>query len=156
MYGLGGLLLLNVLLSGCQSDNDQSYRESRGFTQQVGESKDIRGYKPYFSQNDQTIDIEDIVLAIPTVTDAVVVHAEKHILVGVQVKQFARFRMKEIRKEAYDLLTDYYHHDKEQEIHVSTDWKIYKELGKLKKLQENSSKEQVQKKVKELEKKMKG
>lgn len=80
---------------------------------------------------------------------------ENNLYIAPQVTQFARLKLEKIRKESFDKIKNVY---PEANVHVSTDKKIYLELGKLEnKLQAKKiSMEDLEKKLKKLEEDMKG
>lgn len=110
-----------------------------------------------FAKIDQQLSDEakKIVLAMDEVIEVKGINLKKNIYLAVKVKQFDRFRLKEIRKRGHDLVKKRF---PEATVHLSTDKKIFMELGKLEnKLKDKKiSEQQLEKKIQSLEEMMKG
>lgn len=81
---------------------------------------------------------------------------KRHVDVGIKASNFQRLRLKAIRKEVYDALEKRY---KDAKIHVTTDAKVYREIGALQKKGPPKTKEEACKQdqdLKKIEKDMKG
>ncbi|MCM3713686.1 hypothetical protein [Halalkalibacter oceani] len=137
-------LVLCLLLAGCQSVanppdiqplslEDQAVIEQ----QQADEAKRI------------LLSMEEIV-EVKGVNDG-----EDNIYLAPEVKHFDRFRLKEIRKQSHDRVKKRY---PEANVHVSTDKKIFLELGRLEQeLKEKKiSEKRLTDELTKLEDKMKG
>lgn len=89
------------------------------------------------------------------VTDVVSVAVDNDIFIALQVEQWHRFRLPEIRREVFHLIRNL--HDGKT-IHVTTDWKIMRDLRKLEKRikEEGINATEVRKMLDKIEKNMKG
>lgn len=96
-----------------------------------------------------------IVLSLEEVIDVKAVSMEDNIYLAPNTTHFARLRLKQIRKNSFDRIKKRY---PDANIHVSTDRKIFMELGKLEQqLKEGIAKEEdLEKSLKKLEEDMKG
>ncbi|WP_202076886.1 alkaline phosphatase family protein [Caldalkalibacillus salinus] len=92
-------------------------------------------------------------LSIDGVQDCVVVAMDEDIYIALQPQQFHRFRLPEMRKEAHHLARST--HEKYR-VHVSTDWKVYRELEKLKQRYQQMKADDLRKKLDKIEDSMRG
>lgn len=96
-----------------------------------------------------------LLLTMEEVLEVKGVNVDQNIYLAPRVKHFERFNLERIRKEASDKVKGKY---PEAKVHVSTDQKLFMELGKLEGQLKNRtiSKGRLKKRVKELEEMMKG
>ncbi|MEC2070730.1 hypothetical protein [Alkalihalophilus marmarensis] len=98
---------------------------------------------------------KQILLSMEEILEVVGVSNKKDIYLAPRVKQFDRFHLNDIRKRGHEHVKKRF---PEYTVHVSTDKKIFIELGKLEKelKQRTISKKRYDAKLKDLEEKMKG
>ncbi|WP_413380367.1 hypothetical protein [Alkalihalobacillus sp. 1P02AB] len=137
------LFVLIVLISGCQnlSVNEPTTQSLIVENDTFDQTKANESKKTLMKMNE--------------IIEVHAVSFEDKIYVAPKVKQFSRFRLKEIRKEGFDKIKERYSED---EIHVSTDRKVYMELEKLEKELKNETikEKDLKEKVRKIEKYMKG
>lgn|GEM_PF-181249 len=108
---------------------------------------------PPVIQSDVALDAKEVAESIEGVTESVSVAIDDELIIAVKVERWHRFFIRTIESDIQKLLkgrfTDF-------NIHVSTDWKIYNELEKLKKSLKDIKAEEAKKKLKKIEKNMKG
>ena len=99
---------------------------------------------------------ENLAEQINGINQAVAVHIDNELNVALKVTNFDRLRLKSLRKEVQQKLKTYFTND---HIHVTTDTKLFDELEKLNKkawLNENQKACKQMKKLKNIEKQMRG
>ncbi|WEG18250.1 hypothetical protein PQ478_07150 [Alkalihalophilus pseudofirmus] len=98
---------------------------------------------------------KQILLSMEEILEVVGVSTEKDIYLAPRVKQLDRFHLNDIRERGHENVKKRF---PEYTVHVSTDKKIFIELGKLEKelKQRTISKKRYDAKLKDLEEKMKG
>ena len=116
---LCSILVIVILLGGCNGN------------QSINSDKEDGKYQVSMVQQDQTIakEAEQKVLKIEEVTEAVAVNVDKKILLGFRVKQFSKFRIKQIEKKVNEALKK---HFPEYDTTASSDIKINIETMKIK------------------------
>ncbi|MGO4888262.1 YhcN/YlaJ family sporulation lipoprotein [Anaerobacillus sp. MEB173] len=136
-----------LILTGCQAGG--------GGGLQQGDVTPINIGKDAIVDQTKADNSKSIVASMEEVIGVKGVNLKEDIYIAVQVKQFDRLRLKHIRKTAFDKIKKRYPKDN---IHVSTDKKIFMELEELEqKLKRNEITEKnLEKKVKKLEDDMKG
>lgn len=94
--------------------------------------------------------------SIDGVTKAISITIDQDTYIALQVEQRHRFQLKGIRKQTSELLTHRF--GEEIKSHVSTDWKIYRELERLERQIRNQKikPEEAKKKLEKIEKDMAG
>jgi predicted AlkP superfamily pyrophosphatase or phosphodiesterase len=104
---------------------------------------------------DTSQEVKQLVNSIDGVTESVAVTLDQDIYVSFQVTQWHRLKLKNMRKQAFDLLRSRF---ADHKIHVSPDWKIHWELKKLdrKIKEEKMVPKELDKRLKKLEEAMKG
>jgi predicted AlkP superfamily pyrophosphatase or phosphodiesterase len=120
------------------------------------QKQEVADKKPPKIETDMAKKAKEISESIDGVTKAVSITLDQDTYVALQVEQRHRFQLKKIRKQTRDLLTHRF--GKDIRPHVSTDWKIYRELERLDR-QINGQKikaGEVKKKLKKIEKDMLG
>ncbi|GAE28948.1 YhcN/YlaJ family sporulation lipoprotein [Alkalihalobacillus hemicellulosilyticus] len=98
---------------------------------------------------------KEIVLSMDEVTEVKGVSHGNCVYITPHVKPLDRFFLKEIRKKSHDAIKKRY---PDATVHVSTDEKIFIEIGKLEQQlkQHSISEERLSKRLKELDEMMKG
>ncbi|THG89173.1 hypothetical protein AJ85_19160 [Alkalihalobacillus alcalophilus ATCC 27647 = CGMCC 1.3604] len=137
------LFVLIILMSGCQNTStNEPMPQSLMVNNVTFDQMKANESKKELMKMNEIIDVH-------------AVSFEDKIYVAPKVKQFSRFRLKEIRKEGFDKIKAQYSED---EIHVSTDKKVYMELEKLEKeMKDKSLKEKdLKERLKKIEEYMKG
>lgn len=142
MKGLVKGVLLIGLLTGCQATEEADVKPL-----QLAESTII--------EQNHADEAKQIVLSMEEVIEVKGVNDEENIYLAVDVKHFDRFRLKEIRKQGHDAVKKRYPH---ANVHLSTDRKIFIELGKLEQelKQKKISEQRFKEKLKKTEEMMKG
>ncbi|NEU31035.1 hypothetical protein GN156_09625 [bacterium LRH843] len=141
MRGIGLSLLLVLLVTGCQAAE-----------------KDIKSLQlEDHSIVDQhySDEAKKVILSMKEVTEVKGVNDENKIYLAPTVKHFDRFRLKEIRKAGHDSVKKRFPN---ATVHLSTDKKVFIELGKLEQQlkQKQISKKHFKEKLKKMEEMMKG
>ncbi len=144
MKAFQAALMITIVLftvSGCQTRSDDV---------RVLELAPIATIDQHFAD-----EAKKIVIAMDEVIETKGVNFNKQIYLAIKVKQFDRFRLKEIRKKGHDLVKKRF---PDAKVHLSTDKKIFMELDKLeRKLKDNQIDEkQLEKELRKLEELMKG
>jgi hypothetical protein len=100
-------------------------------------------------------EVEQLVNSIDGVTESIAVSYNQDIYVSFKVTQWHRLQLRNMRKQVFDLLR---HRFADHTIHVTSDWKIHREINKLdRKIKEDkATPKELDKKLKKLEKEMKG
>lgn len=132
-----------MLVSGCQQQNLEN------FTAEQFE----RDTREFSEPSHKYLKLKDAVREVHGVGDVALISLPNDVYVGVEVPQMQRLRLKQIRAEVHQQIKKHYPEDK---VHVSTDWKIYRELKKLDTQQQELSDKKMKEKVKALEEKMRG
>ncbi|WP_157800989.1 YhcN/YlaJ family sporulation lipoprotein [Bacillus solitudinis] len=142
VFTLFALIGITFLAGGCQVGQDNNV----GLLQ-VGEEATVPQTK--------ADEAKQITLSMDEVIEVKGVQHDKDIYIVPRVKQFDRFRLNGIRKEAHDHIKKRY---PEANVHVSTDKKIFMEFEKLEQqlIKNQISEKELKDKVKDLEDKMKG
>lgn len=123
-----------------------------------GQGEEVR---PLFIGTNKVIDqtkadvAKQLVLSMDEVIEVKGINFEENIYVVAKVKQFDRFFLERIRKQAHDKVKKRF---PEENVHVSTDKKVFLELEKLEiKINNNDiDKKTLKKEIKRIEEFMKG
>lgn len=123
-----------------------------------GQGEDVR---PLFNGVNKVIDqttadvAKQLILSMEEVTEVKGVNVEDEIYIVAKVKQFDRFFLNRIRREAHDKVKKRF---PDAGVHVSTDKKVFLELNELERKINNKkiAKKAIDKEVKRIEKFMKG
>jgi LEA14-like dessication related protein len=103
-----------------------------------------------FGVNNKT---KEIVSSMNGITDVVCVTVDSDIYIAVQTERWHRFRLRTIRSDIKELLS---HRFDDYKVHVSTDWKIFRELQRLTNDLDQLELKNVKKKLDKIEKGMSG
>jgi predicted AlkP superfamily pyrophosphatase or phosphodiesterase len=127
--------------------NDQNEQDKRQDKKQAPKQPKIN--------RDTSQKVEQLVNSIDGVTESVTITLDQDIYVSFQVTQWRRFQLRNMRKQVFDLLR---HRFADHTIHVSSDWKIHRELNKLdRKIKEDKVVlKELDKKLKKIEEAIKG
>jgi predicted AlkP superfamily pyrophosphatase or phosphodiesterase len=131
-----------------------SEKNEQGKGKGKGQDKKQALHQPQINR-DTTQKAEQLVNSMDGVTETVAITLDQDIFVSFQVTQWHRFQLKNMRKKVLDLLQ---HRFADHTIHVSSDWKIHRELNKLDRRikKDKMAPKELDKKLKKLEKAMKG
>ncbi|GAF65370.1 hypothetical protein BTS2_2268 [Bacillus sp. TS-2] len=136
------IMLISCLLGACNQDTTKSSQASLTSESSYKDQNKINDVKAELKKMEEVIDVQAIVY-------------DQKIYADPKVKQFSRFRLKEIRKNGFEKLKETF---PDSEIHVSTDKKVYMELEKLEQQLKNGKikNEDLEKKLQKIEEMMKG
>ncbi|KYG33169.1 YhcN/YlaJ family sporulation lipoprotein [Alkalihalobacillus trypoxylicola] len=136
------IMLISCLLGACNQDTAKSSQASLTSESSYKDQNKINDVKAELKKMEEVIDVQAIVY-------------DQKIYADPKVKQFSRFRLKEIRKNGFEKLKKTF---PDSEIHVSTDKKVYMELEKLEQQLKNGKikNEDLEKKLQKIEEMMKG
>ncbi len=132
------MLILVLLISACNIG---------------GQAEEVKplfiGANKVFDQT-KADEAKQLVLSMEEVVEVKGVNKEENIYIATKVKQFDRFFLDRIRKEAQDKIKKRF---PEANVHVSTDKKVFLELEKLERniYQNRINKESVEKQIKKIE-----
>lgn len=129
--------------------------ESKTRKKQV-EKQNIAKKKPPKIDQTTAKKAKELSESLDGVTKAVSITIDQDTYIALQVEQWHRLQLKKIRKQTSDLITHRF--GEGLKPHVSTDWKIYRELERLDKQIKNHKikSEELEKRLKKIEKDMAG
>lgn len=148
---LCSLLCLLLICTGCAQ---QQQTKSKPQAQSTAQDPECNPTPIRFFQGEQQA--ENLAEHINGIDQAVAVHIDNELNVALKVTHFDRLRLKSLRKQVQQKLKTYFTND---HIHVTTDTKLFDELEKLNKKawsNENQKACKQMKKLKNIEKQMRG
>ncbi|OYD09126.1 YhcN/YlaJ family sporulation lipoprotein [Paludifilum halophilum] len=138
-FWIAGLTILALLFAGCTP----TAQEKSGSPSAAGQPVTVR---PYQAQIAKKLAEKD-----PRVEEATAVSINSELSVGLKVSNFDRFFLKSTRKRVHGKLK---HHFPGEEIHVTTDNKLFGELQKIAGFP--ADKQEVYQKLQKINEDMKG